>query len=212
VLAALGVLGAATSAQATPKRHGCPSVRAHLLAADAVAEIYERPESSRNHKLVDPAIVGCAYNTGRVTELGPITAFDREGSVESRDFTLAGTVAALEVNSSNENDASFHVVVANLAKGKILRSVPTGTNTCPKQPIGKLEGVGPVSAIVAKPDGAVAWIADNVCGRTSEVHTVDSSGSSTVAWGADIETDSLATAGNLIYWTQERTPRSAPLD
>jgi hypothetical protein len=49
------------------------------------------------------------------------------------------------------------VVVRNLRTGKVIRRVPTGT-LVPPQP--SVVGVGPAVSIVAKPDGAVAWIAE----------------------------------------------------
>jgi hypothetical protein len=79
----------------------------------------------------------------------------------------------------------------------------------PPQP--SVIGVGPAVAIVAKPDGAVAWIAETGEPTEYQVHAVDSSGSRTLASGKDIDSGSLALAGNTLYWTQNGQATSAPL-
>jgi len=67
--------------------------------------------------------------------------------------------------------------------------------------------------IVAKSDGAVAWIVES---RTYEdgyqVHAVDRTGSRLLAVCSDIEPHSLALAGSILRWTQGGKPMSASLN
>jgi hypothetical protein len=72
-------------------------------------------------------------------------------------------------------------------------------------------GVGPALDVVAKPDGAVAWLVSNQVSRKPgeyEVHVVDRLGSRVVAVAPDVQPSSLAIAGNTLYWTQEGKPAS----
>jgi hypothetical protein len=123
--------------------------------------------------------------------------------------TLAGPLVAYEDGSGGEISNTYVVVVRNLRTGKVIRRVPTGT---PATPSPKLVGIGPTTAIVAKPDGAVAWIAETGDPTEYQVYAVDATGSRTVASSTDIEPFSLALAGSTLYWTQNGQPASAPLD
>jgi hypothetical protein len=65
---------------------------------------------------------------------------------------------------------------ANLSNGHVVREVPTGT---PKALLPDSIGVGDVTSLVVKPDGAVAWIAATVAGEGRyQLHAVDG----TVVW------------------------------
>jgi hypothetical protein len=91
-----------------------------------------------------------------------------------------------------------------------MRKVPTG-ETPKDHP--KHVGHGPTTAIVAKADGAVAWILDTVQSENRyQVHTLDETGEHIPAAGSNIDPTSLALAGNTVYWTQGDQPFSASLN
>jgi hypothetical protein len=114
---------------------------------------------------------------------------------------------AYEDGSGGEEFNSYFVVVRNLHTGRVIRKMPTGT---PATPSKSLVGLGPTTAIVLKSDGAVAWIVNT--GSEYQVHATDASGSRTLASGTDIGRESLALASNTIYWTENSTAMSAPLN
>lgn len=62
------------------------------------------------------------------------------------------------VGGSQSEVAEYRVVVRDLWSGRVLHRVPTGT---PLKAQPQHVGVGNVVAILAKSDGAVAWIADD---------------------------------------------------
>lgn len=103
------------------------------------------------------------------------------------------------------------VIVRNLRTGRVLHKVPTGIAGP-----GTVEvlGDGFTTAIVVKPDGAVAWILESGASRPIEyqVHAVDAKGERTLASGSGIEPSSLALAGSTLYWTQDGQSFSATLN
>jgi hypothetical protein len=88
--------------------------------------------------------------------------------------------------------------------------VPTGTNGPSSI------GLGPVTSLVLKSDGAVAWIARNKPigepATSYEVHAVDKTGARLLAAGDEIAPGSLVLAGGTLYWTQGGRPMSATLN
>jgi hypothetical protein len=91
----------------------------------------------------------------------------------------------------------------------VLRRLPTGTPATREQ-----IGGGPVTTIVVKRDGAVAWIVEAEAPPPGkwEVHAVETNGSRVLASGADVAPWSLALAGNNLYWTQDGRASAAPLN
>jgi hypothetical protein len=68
-----------------------------------------------------------------------------------------------------------------------------------------------VTAIVLRPDGAVAWIArnDDIQPARFEVHALPAHGAAALlAAGADIDPASLAVAGSRVYWTAGGAPQA----
>ena len=189
----------------------CPPGHTHLIVADAQAQVYLRPKSFRQAT----EIFGCAYGGRRSYSLGGPTNFDAEGGGGRAHYTLAGVILASESVSVQEFPApgrpklETYVEVENLRTGRVLHKVPTGTNGPSSI------GLGPVTSLVLKSDGAVAWIAqNNPIGDPAtfyEVHAVDTTGERTLASGAEIAPGSLALAGSTLYWTQDGSPMSATL-
>jgi len=80
-----------------------------------------------------------------------------------------------------------------------------------------------VVGLVAKPNGSVAWIAEDFersapATSTSEearyydVYASDKSGTGLLASGLDVSPSSLALGGSTVYWTQGGKPASAVLN
>ncbi len=218
LIAALLALVPPAGARATKVRRHAPRVctlpHHGVLAADVQAEVYSVGGSE------SPMLYGCTYGSRRIYRLGPIayryqTKYMEEGFYGLSHEVLAGPLVAYEEIANQLGCGFCHwaIIVRDLHNGRIIRREPTGT---PVQPaLEENFGVGPVTAIVLKSDGSVAWIADarGAGGRPSEggyqVHASDASGSRLLAMGEDIEPDSLALAGNTIYWTQAGRPDSA---
>jgi hypothetical protein len=136
-----------------------------------------------------------------------------------RRVVLAGTVVAYEsfLTAAAER---WYVVVRDLGSGRILRHLPTGALL---KPTPGNAGVGPIVGLVAKPNGSVAWIAEDFerstpTTSTSEevryydVYASDKSGTRLLASGLDVSPSSLALAGSTLYWTQGGKPASAALN
>ena len=69
---------------------------------------------------------------------------------------------------------------------------------------------GNTDVFVLKPDGSVAWITADRFNPTWEVSRHDSTGTAVVDSGPRIDPYSLAAGGQLLYWTDAGSPRSAP--
>ena len=132
---------------------------------------------------------------------------------------LAGTVVAYESFLTADVDR-WYVVIRDLRSGRVLRHLPTGALLKPSP---GNAGVGPVVALVVKPNGSVAWIAEDFerstpTTSTSEevryydVYASDKSGTRLLASGLDVSPSSLALASSTAYWTQEGKPMSAVLN
>jgi hypothetical protein len=179
----------------------CPASRSHVLVADRVAEVYEAPEPLGLHE----RIFACAHSGRHVYDLGPIPQCGGgAGGCESVEHVvLAGTIVAYERASATGSfqsrpGAEYQIVVRELRTGRTLENVPTGTNA-----VGGSGGSGPATAVVAKSDGAVAWIVQKspVEGRY-QVHVLDRAGARIVAVGPEIDPTALALAGSTLYWSQ----------
>ncbi len=131
-------------------------------------------------------------------------------------------MAAYFEDSGGPGGASWLVEVRNLATGKLVHQVPSGTPAHPEPPRteGDLTradvGIGPVESLVVKSDGAVAWIAQDAVEESLpysyQVHVLDKNGSRVLAASTEIEPKSLALAGSVLYWTEAGRPMSARLN
>jgi hypothetical protein len=213
---AMSVLVMSASASAA-WRHGhkkatsqCPSAHSNVVVADTQAAVYLRPKRPQNPEFL--GVYGCTYKYKRSYYFGEVdvTVDGDEGlglnALAGSDFAYA------------ENGAGYYMVtVRDLATGKIVHSVPTGTPAHPEPPRtenGRTRhnvGIGPTTAIVVKSDGAVAWIAEGDTEGGYQVHALDSSGSRLLATVGYRECASLALVGSTLYWTQGGKPMSAVL-
>ena len=147
----------------------------------------------------------------------------------SRLVKLAGPLIAYAVNQEEDTKygpcycSSWTVIVRNLRTGHFVHRIPTGPhhgNSAEDNYV----GVGPTFSIVAKSDGAVAWIAENRITwlerfRTGqkepssyEVHVDDHAGVRVLAAGRDVGPRSLTLAGSTLHWTQAGKRFSARLN
>jgi hypothetical protein len=166
---------------------------------------------------------GCVFAQGRSFVVGPVYEPAYGGTCTSTScdpslsrLTLAGTTVAFERSATAEanvfgfeGSGEWVVVVRDLRSGRTLHSVPTGTN----RPRAGYVGNGPTTALVVKPDGAVAWI-NNTSQESAhyEVHALDRNGSRVLAVSSAIDGSSLALARSTLYWTENGIPFSAKLN
>ena len=214
------VFGATSSgaSAATPRWKHCPPKQAHRVTADTGAEVFLGPELVEGELFPEVQIYyGCAFNHHRSYELGIPFSGSETGGSSTGMFRLAGPIVAYETSSTTEMfpGARYEdwIIVRNLATGRVLHKLPTGTEAAAKN---RNVGIGPAYAIVLNSRGSVAWIAGtkSVAGTPGQyqVHAFDRTGARTLAVGADIAPTSLALAGSTLYWTQGGEPFSAPLN
>jgi hypothetical protein len=206
VLVLLVVAPAGTAGTHRKALARCAPRHAHVLAADAQAEVYEWEESNGYRSVV----YGCAVGHRRSYYLGGLPEYSSSGGGGIEKETLAGPVAAYESASVGPAQGSTSsqtlVIVRDLRNGRRLHLAPAGTSP----------EIGPVVVLVVKDDGAVAWIAqDNSRSEGSntgyEVNAVDRARSRLLAAGSDIDPHSLALKGSTLSWTQGGKPRSTSL-
>lgn len=205
ILLTSGSLSAARQARApTP----CVPRHSRFIAADAQARLYE--VTAQQGPLEHEGIYDCFYGNRRPYLLGftpPLYSAGGTGGVIHE--VLAGPVTAYEeFKIGTYEKGEWRVIVRDLRNGRVLHNVPTG----PPSEVGPEKmGVGGITTIVVKKDGAAVWILDNY-GRPSgpvpsdvqyyEVESVDKSGLRILASGTDIDPSSLALAGSVLYWVQ----------
>jgi hypothetical protein len=197
--ATAGQAGARASSRGTL----CGPAHAEPLLADSQADVYLALRGGP-----PTSAFGCVYGHRRAVLLG----VDDEGCLGSAGtpcggvdrLTLRGTVVAYESGQG----ANYHVVARDLRSGRILRSVLAGARP----------GIGPATAIVTTSSGALAWIVEveeenetTKAPAEYEVRAADKSGVRVLASGSGIAPDSLALAGNTVYWTQGGKPASTSL-
>jgi hypothetical protein len=211
------MLGVAGVGQADARRGAvavCGSSAGHtVIARNTQAEIYRLRERTSDAATYEYR--GCVYGSQRSLQLGlEAVSCSPYGCSAVNHVTLAGTTVAYEAEQSEgigETERSeWKVVVLELRVGRVLHKVPTGV-TYPPNP--NFVGDGPVTAIVAKRNGAVAWTLDTVQSKNRyQVHALDATGERVLAVGSNIAPNSLALAGSTLYWTQGGKPASALLD
>jgi hypothetical protein len=193
----------------------CPRAHSQVVVANTQATVYLAPKRPQNPEFL--GVYGCSYKNKRSYYFGEVdvTPYGDEGLELN---ALAGSDFAYAENGTGY----WMVTVRDLATGKIVHSVPTGTPAHPEPP--RTEngltrhnvGIGPTTAIVVKSDGAVAWIAqdavEGLLPYSYQVHVLDKTGSRVLAVGPEIEPHSLALVGSTLYWLQGGKPMSATLN
>jgi hypothetical protein len=242
VLVGCGV--AATPTVASHLELACPARGSHVLLSDRLASVYwfgswepgEYPEGVKGY-WEGSAVYACAikHHPLPVQEIfvygdnvPPCTA----GCLMKgwrRTTVLAGSTLAYATDSDEDTKygscscESWGIVVRDLRTGRFLQRLPTGPH------YGNSEGdhhvgVGPALAVVAKPDGSVAWMVENSVlwdaenfyysdGQPQfqshpevpiryELYVSDRLGERVLASGSDLDARSLALTGSTLRWSQ----------
>ena len=202
----------------------CRLGHSHSIVADAQAQVYVGPESLSPY--APDGVFGCTYAYGRSYLLGALPHSDPSGAGGVEREKLAGPMVAFTESSSGPvqsgplGNCGTRVYVQDLRDGRVLHDLLSGMQLQPHPP-GYCEGVGPVTAIVLKSDGAVAWstwdflrtvATGSVHPQYFDLYAADKSGERLVASGTEIDPSSLALAGSTVYWTQGGKPMSTELD
>ncbi|MFI4985585.1 MAG: hypothetical protein ACHP93_03090 [Solirubrobacterales bacterium] len=223
--------------KASPK---CPPAGAHTIAADPQAQVFESAESTRLSGPYEPSeIFGCTYVHRRSYRLGGTPYIDKGGSGGVKEERLTGSIVAYVESYGGAVESGdcggTRVYVRDLRNGRLLVNLPSGVKLQPNPlrlnpPHEGCEavGVGEVRAIVVTSGGAVAWTAfdfrrDIVLLGTLpnasppyphyfDLYAADKAGERLLASGTEIDPDSLALAGNTLYWTEGGKPLSAPVN
>jgi hypothetical protein len=202
VPAAAGPAHSRRTAQGAARAPSCTHAVGRTLSADAAAVVYEVPEAV--------AIFGCVVGKHRSYFLGPPPFGTPDGAAGVELPTLAGPIVAYGHDKIGESFKEWLVMVRDLRTGRVLRRLPTGT---PVNPRPSVTGIGVITSLAVKANGAVAWIVQTTEENGSyQVHAVDGSGARLLASGADVAPASLALAASTLYWTQGGRPFSASLN
>ena len=104
--------------------------------------------------------------------------------------------------------------MANLRTDRLIHESPASINGGSSEKAGN----GPAEAIVVKGEGSVAWIAADGWhpeakpperrATTYQVRKIDRTGQHRLAMGPQIVPNSIALAGNTVYWGQRQHPRT----
>jgi hypothetical protein len=192
---AAGAVALATGAGART-RMPCGPAAAQTLASSSRARVY----ASRG------AAFGCAGDGGRSIRLGKTSnciGSDRVGPV-----AVAGEIAAYASERCGIDTGFTQVLVRNLRTGKRLSASPAVTVPGP-------ESFPSVDSLVARPDGAAAWIAEaSSLGnhlKNVELRRIDARGQSLLDSGPAIAPRSLHLRGSTLTWRHGGKPRSSSL-
>ncbi|MGH2869110.1 MAG: hypothetical protein ACRDNK_16315 [Solirubrobacteraceae bacterium] len=188
--------GSSATSSATTAGARCGPAKARTLGASRTARVYVQ----------SGAVYGCAAGGRRSYLLGHASVCinsDRVGPV-----VVAGRMAAYAVTTCGVDTGSATVVVRRLSDGAHLFSHAAADAAGP-------EGYVAVTAIVATPAGAVAWIAHahTIVGNRSVtgVYTRSGSNVSKLDSGNAIQLSSLRLSGSTVSWQDGSGRRSARL-
>jgi hypothetical protein len=174
----------------------CGPAAAHTLASSAHARVY----SARG------AAFGCAVGGNGAFRLGVTTHCI--GSDLVGPIAVAGQIAAYASERCGIDTGSTEVLVRNLRTGKRLSASPAVASPGP-------ESFASVDSLVARPDGAAAWIAQaSSLGnhqKNVELRRVDARGQSLLDSGPAIAPRSLRLRGSTLTWRHGGQPRSSTL-
>jgi hypothetical protein len=200
---------------ATAASRGCASAHSRLVLADAQARVFVPPENAHFETQI---AYGCADRHGRSYQLGSVLECGSPSGCEGvaeKTLRLVGPIVAYEgfYVGGFSGGTEWEVTVRDLRTGRVLHEVPTGT---PANPHPGYVGVGSITALVLKRDGAAAWIAEDnerSFGHAPyfDVEAVDHSGVRLLASGTGIAPGSLALKGSRVSWKTGRSRFSATL-
>ncbi len=194
---AAGGLANLTGASAASRQSVCGPAGAHTLAADSSARVYSRRG----------AVYGCAQGGPRSYRLGAAARSLSEG--RAGPIALAGVEAAYGLTSYGVDTVTAEVVVRRLSDGRVMRRHAAITGS-----VGA-ESAEQVAEIVVKPDGSVAWIA-NDSSIPSSGHTASEVEKSDRGPGTLLDKEpsglhELRLTGSHLTWRYRSATRSATL-
>jgi hypothetical protein len=208
-------LGRSSGERPTAK---CPPASSHAVAVSLQATVFEAHEPGGFAD--ELGLYGCVLGRRQAYHLGgtPDCGIASTCSGVQRE-QLVGTVVAYESFFSGM-ESRWYVAVLDLHTGRLLHHVATGS---PVHRAPNAAGVGPITALVVKTNGSVAWIAEDYERASPEtdtsprvpyydVYAADKAGTRLLAAGLEVNPSSLALAGSTIYWTQAGKPFSGSLN
>jgi hypothetical protein len=214
VLAAAAVLAAGAAPAGASPRDACVVAGTATLAAGALVRVYA-------HR---GRVVACVRATGRRALLGPTLRADTcfPDLCFVSQVRVAGALVAYGSELLGRFDLIDHVIVRDVVRGRVLVEAPDALarardgDAC-LDGAGRLEGIGPLSDLVLRADGAVAWIALRLCGAgptgVREVHAlVPGVSRRLLGAGTAIASASLTLDGDVVRWRSGGQARSAALD
>lgn len=189
---------AGTPPPATPIQ--CPPPGADVLAASSTATVYA----------ADGKVYGCATGGSATLLLGAAMPSCAAGASGVDPVTVAGDIAAYALTGCGVDTSCAQVVVRRLNDGAQL--LDTSATTAPRMP----EGERTVASIVAKSDGAIAWIgrAGQVFAPNTETEVIkyDAGGQTVLDSGSGIDPSSLSLDGSTLSWSDGGTTDTATLN
>jgi hypothetical protein len=192
----LGLLACAASGSSATAH--CGPFDAKTLAASGVARVY----------VIGKVVYGCSMRGSGAFRLGRRGIC--VGAARVDPVIVVGELAVYGLTRCGVDTGSTQVVVRRLTGGKVLRSEPATS------PAG-VESYQAVGALVAKADGAVAWIGTGqsivghgtvkievrAANRSAPVRVLDS--------GSGVRPHSLQLRGSQLSWRDGTTLRTARL-
>lgn len=203
----VGLLATALTTQAHRSSTHCRVSGSRTRASDGQVRIYA----------YNGYVIGCVLATGTRTRIG-FSGCDPD-SCSTDPIRLAGPVAAYGSNFSGRGGSEVRIVVRNLVRRITLLNIPDGhfhpedAANCSTNGGENYYGIGPVTDLVTRSDGKVAWIARRGCDyrnvKSYEVHTASPRTSDhLVDAGQGIDPVSLTRAGPAVRWLDGGMPRT----
>lgn len=191
-----------------------------MLASNSHAQLYERLSDNAR-----AGVYGCLRRGGRAVYLGEDRFYegprclrkDEGHCARATELVLAGTTVAYLTTPVEPGYEQEHaIVVRSIATGRALHSVAIRVRTVHQT---MLES-STVLQIVAKPDGAVAWVQEDSFGRHGgvplppaySVFAVDRKGFHTLTPELPASPRAMSLTGSTLSWSNEATRESAVLD
>ncbi len=202
-------------------RSCAPRTGVAVLASNRHAQVYERLSSERR-----AGLYGCLRGGGRAVYLGDGPSYQgldcprkEEGHcVSVREQVLVGTVVAYVASPVELGyEQREGIVVRSLATGRALHRVTINVRIVHRTILEEAK----VLQIVAKPDGAVAWIQEDSYARHGggtppptaySIFTVDRDGFRALTPALPVVPRSFTLSESTLSWTNEATRESAVLD
>jgi hypothetical protein len=191
-----------------------------VLASNPHAQLYERPSADTR-----AGIYGCLRRGGRPVYIGEERSYegpqcqrkDEGHCARVTKLALAGTVVAYLTTPVEPGvEEQQAIVVRSIATGRALHSIAIHVRTVQRTMLEWSE----VLQIVAKPDGALAWVQEDSFGRHGggaapppaySVFALDSNGFRALTPELRAPPGALRARGGVLSWTNEATQESAAL-